>query len=75
MNPRDVKVQGDANRCMYILSNYADKYQVTYICTFTGEKDSPRFNHAISPKNGITRDTIYIYFTYRPEYREYDNSA
>ena len=54
-----VKVQGNINRCIETIAKYADIYQVTYICTFAGE----RITHAIHPSKGSPRDTIYINFS------------
>ena len=66
----NVKVQGSVDRCLDTLQQYANTYGVSYSAHFGSGK-----TWVIHPESKPSKRTIPIYFNWRFEYKEYDNSV
>ncbi len=64
-----VKVQGSVERCLETLKYYAEKYQVNYQASFPGK------SYTVTPHSGESKKTVLLFFNWRYEYKEYDNSV
>lgn len=68
-----VKVQGTISRCLEVLQVYADQYGVMYRAYFSEPNRSGIFCRR-EYKIGSSGVEIPIFFNWRSEYKEYDNS-
>jgi hypothetical protein len=64
-----VKIQGSIQTCLNRLQIYADEYGVNYQAIFPGQ------SYTIRPKIEPVKKTILLFFHWRNEYNEYDNSV
>lgn len=66
----NIKVQGNIDKCLNTLQYYANTYRVSYKAYFNSSK-----TQLIHPENVQSTRTVPIYFQWRYEYKEYDNSV
>ena len=68
-----VKVQGSVNVCIQILQEYANFYKVDYVANFLDKKQKYKIYNRTNMKS--KQEPINIFFMWRSEYKEYDNSS
>lgn len=68
-----VKVQGSVNVCIQILQEYANFYKVDYVANFLDTKKTYKIYNRTNMKS--KQNPINIFFMWRSEYQEYDNSS
>ena len=67
----DIKVQGKTiQQCIEYLKQYSEQYKVEYKATFGLNLKE----YIIRPRLEKPKESIYLSFMWRHEYKEYDNS-